>query len=142
MKILLVEDNPGDILLAQEALKEGVKTPCELIVVNDGEQALKYLFKQSPYEHVTAPDLIFLDLNIPRINGRDVLKKIKNDDFLRVIPVIVFSTSEADYDIRSSYECRANCYVAKPIDFEDFVSVISNIVNYWSSVKMVSKVLA
>ena len=137
MNILLVEDNPGDILLAKEALKEGGLTTFRLDVANDGVEALNFLQPAGENSLAELPDLILLDLNIPKVNGLEVLKTIKSNKRLRVIPVVVFSTSEAQYDINESYRHHANCYVAKPVDFDEFVNVIQSIVSFWSRVSRV-----
>ncbi|MEM7657469.1 MAG: response regulator [Bacteroidota bacterium] len=133
MKILLVEDNPGDILLAKEALKINSPQPnsYELLVQSDGENALNYLFDQVKEGQVDRPDLILLDLNLPRKNGLEVLKALKADPFLKTIPVIVFSTSASEADISTSYSYHANCYITKPVDFNDFVTVMGSILCYW-----------
>lgn len=138
MNILLVEDNPGDILLAREALKETGLESYELNIVSDGEEALSYLFRREGYESASRPELVLLDLNIPKINGREVLRHVKDDTGLRSIPIIVFSTSEAQHDINTSYELHANCYVTKPVDYDEFVKVITSIVNFWNQVRKVS----
>ncbi|MEL6589149.1 MAG: response regulator [Bacteroidota bacterium] len=132
MKILLVEDNPGDILLAREALKETGISDYSLHVVTDGEEAIQFLFRKEEHQEAVRPDLVLLDLNIPKINGRKVLKRVKENASLRTIPVIVFSTSEAQHDINSSYELHANCYVTKPVDYDEFVRVIKSIVQFWT----------
>ncbi len=135
MNILLVEDNPGDIRLTQEALKEGdFHKELQLEVVSDGEQALQYLFKNPPYQNAKTPDMIFLDLNLPRKDGREVLKVLKNDAQLKLIPVVVLTTSEADKDIKGSYELYANCYITKPVDIAQFIDVIKSIENFWFTI--------
>ncbi len=138
MNILLVEDNPGDILLAKEALKETGLLNYELNVVSDGEEAISYLFRRLGFENASRPELVLLDLNIPKINGREVLRFVKEDHDLRSIPIIVFSTSEAQHDINTSYELHANCYVTKPVDYDEFVTVITSIVTFWNQVRKVS----
>lgn len=137
MNILLVEDNPGDILLAKEALKETGILDYSLHVVSDGEDALRFLFQKEDFQEAIRPDLVLLDLNIPKINGRNVLKQVKENQTLRTIPIIVFSTSEAQHDINSSYALHANCYVTKPVDYDEFVRVIKSIVQFWSRVSKV-----
>lgn len=134
MNILLVEDNPGDIHLAREALKEGVPMPYSLDVVTDGDAALKMLLKEEGYEASRTPDIIFLDLNIPKRNGLEVLEIIKNDPKLKIIPVIIFSTSESQNDIQECYRLQANCYVSKPLDYDDFVRVIKSVISFWTRV--------
>jgi len=133
MKILLVEDNPGDILLAKEALR--INAPSEgayqLTVVNDGEAAIQYLYGKLPMQPFERPDMILLDLNLPRKGGLEVLKQVKQDEQLQAIPVIVFSTSASETDIQNSYNHQANCYITKPVDFNDFVKVMGSILSYW-----------
>lgn len=128
--ILLVEDNPGDIRLTQEALKEGA-IPHILNVVTDGAEALKYLFKEEPYTHATSPDLILLDLNLPKKDGREVLARVKSYPELKRIPVLVLTTSNAESDITKSYDLHANCYITKPVDFNSFIEVIKSIEKFW-----------
>jgi CheY-like chemotaxis protein len=128
--ILLVEDNPGDIRLTREVLKEG-KISNTLNVVTDGEEALKYLMKEGEYTNALSPDLILLDLNLPKIDGRQVLEHIKNHPKLKIIPVIVLTTSEAEKDVLDMYENHANCYITKPVDFDQFISVIKTIEDFW-----------
>lgn len=137
-EILLVEDNPGDIRLTEEALKEtDVKT--RLISVVDGEEALAYLRKKGDFANVSQPDLIFLDLNLPRKNGLEVLEEIKSDEDLKYIPVVVITSSEAEHDIVKSYDLHANCYITKPVDFDDFSNVIQSIVKFWFAVVKLPK---
>jgi two-component system, chemotaxis family, response regulator Rcp1 len=127
--ILLVEDNPGDVRLMREALcPNGSK---KLLVVEDGEQAIRFLRRANPYADSPRPDLIFLDLNLPRKDGREVLAEIKADTSLRRIPVIVLTTSEADRDVHRVYDLHANCYVRKPTDLDDYLSVIRACENFW-----------
>jgi two-component system, chemotaxis family, response regulator Rcp1 len=131
--ILLIEDNLGDIRLIQEALKESHPTP-ELDVIKDGEQALNFLYKRSGFENSTTPSLIFLDLNMPKKDGREVLEQIKKDEKLKRIPVIVFSSSEAEKDIQKTYDLYANCYIVKPFDFSQFCSVMNSIQQFWLNI--------
>lgn len=131
MNILLVEDNSADILLAKEALKEGLDIPYTLNIVSDGEETLNYLYKEPPFQQASTPNLIFLDLNLPRMDGREVLKTIKGDETLKTVPVIVFSTSEASYDIDDSYRLHANCYLTKPVNYDEFVHVITSTIKFW-----------
>lgn len=133
VEILLVEDNPGDVLLAKEALKEA-KVYNNLHVASDGEQALKYLQRQGQHEDAPRPDLIILDLNLPRRSGREVLEVIKNDAALRRIPVVVLTTSMAEDDVLRAYDLNANCYITKPIDLEELVKVVRAIDNFWLSI--------
>ncbi|MFQ5470074.1 MAG: response regulator [Gammaproteobacteria bacterium] len=131
--ILLVEDNPGDADLAAEALKEG-KISNQLNVVDDGEKAIRYLRQQEEYQDASRPDLILLDLNLPRMSGREVLAEIKEDPALKLIPVIILTTSIAEADILDTYEHNANCYIVKPVDLDQFMIVVQNIENFWLSV--------
>jgi chemotaxis family two-component system response regulator Rcp1 len=133
IEILLVEDSLGDVELTREALRES-KVRNRLHVVNDGEQALEFLRGQGCYAHVPRPDLILLDLNLPRRNGREVLQEIKNDEQLKAIPVVVLTTSRAEEDILRSYKLHANCYVTKPVDLEKFFYVIRSIEQFWFTV--------
>lgn len=133
VRILLVEDNPGDVLLTQEALSE-IKVPSHLSVVNDGEQALAFLMRKGDYEDAPRPDLILLDLNLPRKNGRDVLSIIKNDHDLKRIPVIVLTTSENETDIMQVYDLKGNCYVVKPFDLQDFFRTVKTLSEFWLGV--------
>ncbi|MCB0549955.1 MAG: response regulator [Phaeodactylibacter sp.] len=130
--ILLIEDNPGDVRLTQEAFKEG-KKEVTLEVVADGVEALKYLRKEEKYAEKITPDLILLDLNLPKWDGREVLKEIKDDPQLKRIPVVVLTTSNAGSDILKCYELHANCFIIKPIDFDDFFNIIHKIEEFWLS---------
>ena len=129
----MIEDNPGDARLAEEGLKEA-KVHNNLTTVVDGEQALAFLQRRPPYDQSPRPDLILLDLNLPRLDGREVLSQIKHDPHLRRIPVVVLTTSEADEDIVAAYDLNVNCYVTKPVDFELFVKVIRSIEDFWLTV--------
>jgi len=133
IEILLVEDNPGDVLLTREALKEG-KVLNNLYVAKDGSEALQFLHKEAPYENVPTPDIVLLDLNLPRVNGREVLAHVKSDLNLRRIPIVVLTTSKAEEDIVRSYDLHANCYITKPLDLEQFIQVIKSIENFWLSI--------
>lgn len=133
--ILLVEDNPGDVRLIQEALQDG-KLLNRIATVSDGQKALAYLRKQGSYAQATRPDLILLDLNIPRKDGREVLAEIKADPHLRSIPVVIVTSSQAEEDILRSYNTHANCYVAKPVDLEKFVAVVKAIEEFWVTIVM------
>jgi len=133
IEVLLVEDDPGDVLMTQEAFEEH-KVRNKLSVVSDGEEALAYLRREGPYAEAPRPDLILLDLNLPRVDGREVLAVIKDDDDLRRIPVVVLTTSQADEDILRSYSLHANAYVTKPVDFERFITVVRQIDNFFVSV--------
>lgn len=138
INILLVEDNPGDIRLTEEVLKEG-KIKNILHVVMDGEEALSYLRKKDKYANVMLPDLILLDLNLPKKDGREVLAEIKADPKLMCIPVIVLTTSAAEQDIVNMYSHHANCYITKPVDFNQFIDVIKSIENFWFSIVKLPK---
>lgn len=129
-RVLLVEDNPGDIRLTQEALKES-KMDIHLDVVTDGEQAVDFLMKRGKHTDSIRPHIIMLDLNLPKKNGIEVLKEIKAHDSLKKIPVIVLTTSDADHDISKAYSLHANCYILKPVDFDDFAKVIRLIEVFW-----------
>ncbi|MBF0096810.1 MAG: response regulator [Magnetococcales bacterium] len=131
--ILLVEDNPGDIALTQEALQES-KIYNRLHVVCDGEQAMAFLRGQNGFQNAPRPDLILLDLNLPRRNGREILQEIKQDRSLKAIPVVVLTTSNAEKDIVSSYELHANCYVSKPVDLDKFFQAIRSIEQFWFTI--------
>jgi chemotaxis family two-component system response regulator Rcp1 len=130
VELLLIEDNSGDILLTKEAFEE-IEFHENLSVVTDGEMALDFLYKQGRYEKAPSPDLIILDLNIPRIDGRELLAKIKTDPKLKCIPVLVLSTSKSEKDIKHCYELQANCYLIKPIDFEHFIEIVTFIRDFW-----------
>ncbi len=139
INILLVEDNPGDIRLTQEVLKEG-KIRNKLDVITDGEEAILYLKKSGKYQEAFTPDIILLDLNLPKKDGREVLAEIKTNPLLMRIPVIVLTTSSAEQDVMNMYAHHANCYITKPVDFNQFINVIKSIENFWLSiVKLPSK---
>lgn len=131
--ILLVEDNPGDVRLTLEAFKEA-KLRNILHVCADGEEALAYLRREGDHAAATRPDLILLDLNLPKVDGREVLQAIKTDPVLRPIPVVVLTTSSADEDVLRVYELAGNCYITKPVDFENFINVIRSIEDFWLTV--------
>ena len=128
--ILLVEDNPGDVRLTQEAFRDA-RMEVKLNVVMDGEEALKYLHRQPPYEDASKPDFILLDLNIPKKDGREVLEEIKNDPVLRYVPVVVLTTSNAEQDIVKTYNLNVNAYINKPVDFERFFDIVQKIEEFW-----------
>jgi len=130
MDMLLVEDNPGDARLAAEAFKEG-GSQTRLHVVQDGIEALAYLRREGRYQNATRPDLVLLDLNLPRKDGREVLAEIKQDPTLKRLPVIVLTTSQAESDVVRGYELHANCYIVKPVDFDRFISVVKGIESFW-----------
>jgi CheY-like chemotaxis protein len=131
--ILLVEDSPSDVVLTREALRES-RIANDLTVVRDGEQALAYLRRQPPYEDATRPDLVLLDLNLPNLDGRDVLRAVRADENLATLPIIVLTTSDADADIRAAYASHANSYVQKPVNMDRFVDVIRAIEGFWFTV--------
>ena len=133
IEILLVEDNPGDVRLTIEALKEG-KVSNNLSVARDGVEALAFLRREGSHAKAARPDLILLDLNLPKKDGREVLAEIKDDSSLRRIPVVVLTTSKAEEDILRTYDLHANCYITKPVDLEQFISVVRSIDDFWLSV--------
>ncbi|MBD3224087.1 MAG: response regulator, partial [Caldithrix sp.] len=126
VEILLVEDNPGDVRLTKEALKES-KIHNNLNVAIDGVEAVEYLHREGKYSDKPIPDLILLDLNLPKKDGREVLEDIKKDGKLRKIPVVILTTSQAEEDIARSYQLHANCYITKPVDFDQFIKVVRTI---------------
>jgi CheY-like chemotaxis protein len=130
IQILLVEDNPGDVRLTREALRDG-RSPSNISVVGDGVEALAFLRRQAPYADAPRPGLILLDLNLPRMDGRSVLAEIKSDPDLKLIPVVVLTTSTADDDVTDSYRLHANAYVKKPVDFDQFVRVVKAVEEFW-----------
>lgn len=130
IEILMVEDNPGDIELTREALNVG-KLHNNFNVVEDGEAALNYLLKRPPYESAIRPDLILLDLNLPKVSGREVLKEIKANKELSTIPVVVLSSSEDAIDIQKAYELNANSFVTKPVKIDSFIQVAQAIEHFW-----------
>jgi two-component system, chemotaxis family, response regulator Rcp1 len=131
--ILIVEDNTGDARLIQEVLNEG-KVNNKLYVVNDGVKAMDFLHKKGEFSRAPLPDLIILDLNLPRKDGREVLAEIKEDNVLKKIPVVVMTISQAEEDILKSYNLHANCYITKPIDLDQFVKVVKSIEDFWFSI--------
>jgi CheY-like chemotaxis protein len=133
IEILLVEDNPGDVRLTREALKEG-KVYSNLHTVKDGVEAMEFLRRQGKYSSVPRPDIILLDLNLPKKDGREVLQEIKTDDQLKRIPVVVLTTSKAEEDVLRTYNLHANCYVTKPVDLEKFMVVVKSIDVFWLTV--------
>lgn len=130
VEILLIEDSPSDTELTIEALKEG-KVRNHLSIVEDGVQALEFLRRQGEYGEVPRPDLIMLDLNLPRKDGREVLAEIKSDESLKTIPVVVLTTSRAEQDVLEAYTHHANCFITKPVDFEQFLQVVRSIESFW-----------
>jgi len=133
VEILLVEDSPADVRLAQEAMKEA-KVLNNLSVVDDGIKAMQFLRKEAPYAKAPRPELILLDLNLPRKDGREVLEEIKSDPDLRRIPVVVLTTSRAEEDILKAYNLHCNCYITKPVDFHQFMRVVKSIEDFWLTV--------
>ncbi len=133
IEILLVEDDPGDVELTRETLLES-KIMLNLNVVSDGVEALAYLRKEEPFAEAISPDLLLLDLNLPRKDGREVLEEMKADHHLRSIPVIVLTTSKAEEDILRSYDLGASCYITKPVGFEQFTKVVRSIEEFWFTV--------
>jgi len=138
IEILLVEDNPGDARLTLEAFKEG-RVINRLTVVNDGVEALNYLRRQGPYANAPSPDLILLDLNLPRMDGRQVLAEIKVDPELKTIPVVVLTTSASQDDVARAYGSHANCYIRKPVDLDQFLRVVQSIESFWLSLVMLPR---
>ncbi len=131
--ILLVEDNPGDVRLTQEALLEG-KVLNRIFIAYDGVEALDFLHRRGQFASAPRPDIILLDLNMPRMDGRECLARIKNDPDLRSIPVVVLTTSEADQDVIRSYDMHASCYISKPVDMEQFMKVVKAIKHFWFTI--------
>lgn len=133
IEVLLIEDNPGDVRLTKEALKEG-RLLNNLSIVGDGMEAMLFLRRQGKYAEAAQPDLILLDLNLPKKDGREVLAEIKADPSLRRIPVVVLTTSSAEEDVFNIYDLHANCYITKPVNLEQFMRVIKSIEDFWVSV--------
>jgi chemotaxis family two-component system response regulator Rcp1 len=133
IEILMVEDNPGDVRLTQEALKS-CKVLNTVHVVEDGVAALDYLHRRPPYEAAPRPDLVLLDLNLPRMDGREVLAAMKSDPVLKVIPVVVLTTSEAEEDVLRAYRLAANCYVSKPVDLHQFTRIVQGLEEFWLTI--------
>jgi len=141
IKILLVEDNPGDVRLTQEAFREG-NIQVDLNVARDGVEAVAYLRAEAPFEEATRPDLILLDLNLPKKDGREVLSDIKNDSELKRIPVVVLTTSNAEADILKTYNLHVNCYINKPVDFDRFFDIVQKIEDFWLSTAVLPSMIA
>ena len=139
IEILLVEDNPGDARLTREALRDA-RVRNNLHVAADGVEALAFLRQQGKHAAVAKPDLILLDLNLPKKDGREVLEEIKRDDQLRHIPVVILTTSQAERDIIESYRLRANAYVTKPVDLEQFLKVVQSIEHFWLEIVKLSRI--
>ncbi|MEO6613797.1 MAG: response regulator [Chitinophagaceae bacterium] len=136
--ILLIEDNEGDIVLTIEALKEA-KINNTIDVVRDGEKAMEFLRKEGEFRHALTPDLILLDINLPKLDGKEVLSNIKNDEILKVIPVVMLTTSDSEKDIFDSYQNHVNCYITKPVGFESFIGVIHTIKDFWITIVQLPK---
>ncbi|OPY28716.1 MAG: transcriptional regulator NarL [Methanobacterium sp. PtaU1.Bin242] len=133
IEILLVEDNPDDVLLTEEVLTEA-KVKNHLHVVENGEEALDYLYQKGDYENVNRPDLILLDLNLPGKDGREVLVEVKENEDLKRIPVVILTTSRAEEDIFKMYQHHANAYITKPVDFDQFIKVVQTIEDFWLTI--------
>jgi two-component system, chemotaxis family, response regulator Rcp1 len=133
IEILLVEDNPGDVRLTVEGLKES-KVRNNLHLARDGVEAMAFLRREGAQANAVRPDLILLDLNLPRMDGREVLSAIKSDPRLKTIPVVVLTTSRSDQDVLRSYELQANCYITKPVDLEQFITVVRSIEDFWFTI--------
>jgi CheY-like chemotaxis protein len=133
VEILVIEDNPADVRLIEEALKEG-KFDNHLHVAEDGVEALQYLRREGPYVNAGKPDLILLDLNLPKMDGREVLARIKSDESLKNIPVVVLTTSKAEDDIMKTYNLHANCFITKPVGIDQFIKVVREIEDFWLSI--------
>jgi two-component system, chemotaxis family, response regulator Rcp1 len=133
INLLIVEDNPGDVRLIKEALREG-RVKNHIHAVADGEEAIAYLYKQNDYSNSPRPDLILLDLNLPRKDGREVLAQIKSDKKLNSIPVVILTSSEAEKDILKAYDLNANCFITKPVELEQFLNVVKSIEDFWLTV--------
>ncbi|SRR5258706_1720800 len=133
IEILMVEDNPGDVRLTREALKGG-KVWNEIHVVTDGAAALDFLRGKPPYESAPRPDLVLLDLNLPKKDGREVLASMKADPLLKMIPVVILTTSQAEEDVVRAYNLHCNCYVTKPVDFEQFTRIVQAIEQFWLTI--------
>ena len=140
IRILLVEDNKGDVILTLKALKKA-HVHNEIDVVRDGEEALQFLHKQGKYQDAETPGLVLLDINLPKIDGVEVLAEIKNHEHLRVIPVVMLTTSDSEKDIMQSYYHYANCFITKPVNFSKFMEVIETIKEFWISIVQLPKTL-
>ena len=133
IEVLLVEDSPSDARLTQEAFKDG-KIRNNLTLVTDGAEAMAYLRREGKYSEAVRPDLVLLDLNLPKMDGREVLRQIKTDEDLKTIPVVILTTSEAEQDVVKAYEYHANCYIRKPVDLARFLEIITVVENFWLTV--------
>jgi chemotaxis family two-component system response regulator Rcp1 len=130
IEVLLVEDSPGDVRLTQEAFRDANKSVV-LLVATDGVEAMAFLNREGAHAHALRPDLILLDLNLPKMDGREVLARIKADDSLKTIPTVILTTSDSTEDIVKSYELQANCYITKPVQFAEFEGVVKSINDFW-----------
>ena len=128
--VLLVEDSPGDVRLTQEAFRDANRS-IRLQVASDGVEAMAFLKREGDHAHATRPDLVLLDLNLPRMDGREVLARIKADDGLRMIPTVILTTSDAEADVAKSYQLQANCYLIKPVQFDEFAALVRSINEFW-----------
>jgi chemotaxis family two-component system response regulator Rcp1 len=133
IEVLLVEDNPGDVRLTREALKDG-KVGNNLSVAPDGVEALRFLRREGPYADAPRPDVVLLDLNLPKKDGRQVLQEMKQDPALRTIPVVILTSSDAERDIAAAYELQASCYITKPVDLDQFITVVKSIEDFWFTI--------
>ena len=133
IEILLVEDNPGDVRLTQESLTDG-KVRNSMQVVEDGVEAVAFLRREGKYANASRPDLILLDLNLPKKDGREVLAEIKADSNLKRIPVVVLTTSKAEEDVFKAYDLHANCYITKPVDLDQFTTVVRSVEEFWFTI--------
>jgi two-component system, chemotaxis family, response regulator Rcp1 len=132
-EILLVEDSPEDVLLTREALRDA-RVANHLVHVSDGDEALQHLRREGKHAGATRPDLVLLDLNLPRKSGREVLCEVKEDPNLRRIPVVILTTSQAEEDVLKAYNCNANCYISKPVDLDQFIKVVRSIEDFWLTI--------
>jgi CheY-like chemotaxis protein len=131
--ILLVEDNEGDIVLTLEAFKDG-KLRNTVSVARDGEEAISFLKKEHPFANALRPDIILMDINLPKLDGKEALHYIKNDELFRSIPVVMLTTSSSEKDVEDSYKSYANCYITKPVDLSKFIQVVQTIENFWLTI--------
>jgi len=138
IEVLLVEDNPADVRLAKEAFQNN-KVTVHLNVVGDGVEAMAFLYRKGKYENAPRPDLILLDLNLPRKDGREVLEEVKGDGGLKRIPTVILTTSTAEQDVLRTYNSHANCFITKPVDFDQFLMVVKTIENFWLTVVKLPK---
>ncbi len=128
LRVLLVEDNPGDVDLVTHAVRD---SPCDVAVARDGVEALEYLRREGPHRDAAEPDLVLLDLNLPRLSGREVLEQVKTDPALKHIPVVILSSSQARHDLLEAYRLHANCFVTKPVDLDEFLASVGAVAQFW-----------